>query len=431
MINQLSIPLSAEQEMLLNNLRSLVKRQIRPTSLTPIEVVADLLLKYTPMMRDIGLSAELLDYLNQVQYRLPENTPLYARLLVEIAITTNITGLPDDADALFHQALDLYATFGTNDIWAAYANTHTTYGRFLVGRGQLKEGIAHYRQAIQMLNHSDFLLEMATAESELGLALTGRGYFKEAVSYFEHALTALKQQSLSPQLIRTQADYATALIQLGQLDRAETILQEALEACEILKLWALRGQVRHVLAYVYQSRAESSQDNAQKQRYLNQAETLLNQAITDLLPLSQSTELAVVYHDLSRLEARQRKFTEAEDHVRLSSELFARVGNRRNLAVAQITLGQMLMLKNGDAFAAAERIRQALKIAGDLGDKHTQQQAAESLIRIHRMQAKRIATEPEHRADILSQIAYSRARFDALNLTESSAILQALQDELA
>lgn len=414
------VPLSAEQQANINNLRAIIKRQLRPTSTVDVELVADVLIEHATLMRDAGLASELLGYLEQVQYRLAENTPRYARLLVEIAVTMNATGARQEADVLFHQTLDLYATLDGNVVWEAYAKAHVQYGRFLLERGQLQEAVAHYQQAIHMLNHADTQVAMAEAQNELGLALTGRGQFNEALPYFEQALAALNQHGITYQQARTQADFAAALIQLGQLDRAETLLQSSLETCEMLGAWALRGQVRHLVAYVDQARAEATKDANGKQRFLERAENTLNQAIADLLPLHNSTELAVVYHDLSRLEARQRKFNEAEAHVRMCSEMFARLGNRRNFAVAQITFGQMLMLKSGDASAAIDRIRQALKIAGELGDKHTQHQAAESLVRIHRIQAKRATEQGQPpRYEVLDQLSHTRSRFESLRLDDS------------
>ena len=432
MTDTIAIQLTREQQAALNNLRAVIKRQLRPTSSLDPSLVADILLKNSAMMREAGLAQEQYDYLAQIRDRVNEGSTIYARLTSHMATMMDaIDELRSTAEETHQSALAQFTKLAEKDKGKqSHAEAQIAYGRHLLDTSQLTLAAAHYQNAIDLLDKQG--LPAAVAEGELGKAYVGRGHFKEATPHFENALKNMPEtDDVADERAKVQADFASALIQLGNLDQAEEMLKTALSTCERLGLWTLRGQVRRELAYVDQVRAEKAQDGAVIKSHLNQAENLLQRTITDLLPLSDTLGLAVAYHDLGRLEARQKNFTDAQYHVKLSSEMFQRIGNRRNYAVSEVTLGQLMVLKNGDVATANQHIHKALELATQIEDTHTQNQAAESLARIHKIQSKRAVSEkPAVRHQVIDQISFSRAKLSEIGLTKYADTLNPLIAQL-
>lgn len=403
--------IDADQEASLNNMRAIIKRQLRPLSSVDPDAILALVFELGPRMREAGLSQELLDYLEQLLYRVTEATSQHARLLVEVAITLDVMGGRQlEAETVYKQALDIYEQVAPGH----HAQARLAYGRHLMRTGQVESAMRQYQMALDMVGRGDDPLLAATVGADLGRAYLAWGRFEEALPHFEHALEVLHQQEAIEERTEVQADFAMALIHLNQLDRAQSMLDRALNTCESLKMWGLKGKILRQVAYIDQSRAGSTEDQTERRRLLAEAEYRLNEAVTTLLSVRNTSELAITYHDLGRLQARQRKFEEAESHVRMASDMFSRLGHRRNFAVTQITLGQILLLKEGDATDATERIRQALAMATQLDDRFTQKQAAESLVRIHRLQVRNARSATKQA--IQEQIAHSRRRLEALGL---------------
>ncbi len=418
---------TTEQQATLNNIRAIVRRQLRPVSTVDPLKVADLILRHASMMREAGLAQELLEYLESLYYRLDEHTPHYAKVVIEMAATLDeVGGMRHEAEGLFRQALEFYAA-NRDELRVDFIHALLAYGQHLLARGQMEAAIISYEQALSLLDGDGPVDLEATAVYEMGRAYLSRGEFAAAIPQFERVLVALSSGAVETRT-RVSVDLAGALIHQNDLERAATLLDDAFQTCETMGLWALRAQVSRQMAYADQVRAQSAPNKVEKKRLLAEAERRLNDAVEDLLPLRSTAELAVVYHDLGRLEGRLSKFDAAEEHVRLSSEMFSRLGRRRNFAVSQITLGQLVLLRNGDATAATERIRQALTMAGELQDAYTLKQAAESLIRIHTIQLKR--TEADDIDIIRKEIAYTRARFKALLLEDYIPQLDTMLTEL-
>lgn len=422
-------PLTAKQQAVLNNLRTIVKRQSRPTSLIDPSTVTELLIQYGDLMRATGLAEELLTYLEHIQDRTPADTVLYPRLLVEIAQTLDaIGGMHLGVDATFQEAFTLFAMYSATEVHSYHAQAHLAYGRHLLNNSDFEAALAHFQQAMEMYGAMENVADIAAVEAELGRVYLAQGDFSAAVLHFERALEGFAAEGESAVFAYTsaQTELAMAYIQRGEIGQASQLLGDALTVCDALELRVLRAQVLREMAYVDQTRAETVTDEKMRRRYLDEAEQRLQQAVDDLLSHHDSLELAIAYHDLGRVEARLRKFDEAEAHVRLSIENFSRLGNRRNFAVAQITLGQLLLVRHNDLTGATERIRQSLAIAGELGDRFTQQQAAESLVRIHQLQVKRSKPGTVERRQAIDEIAYTLERLKRLALTPSLETLETL-----
>ncbi len=412
--------LTREQQATLNNMRAVLGRQLRPTSKTDPTLLAELILQNAVLMRENGLATELLDYLQRVLDKLDVENPLYTRLGVEIAVTLDaIEGRQQEAEERFQTAL---AWYGAHPTPLADGQAHLAYGRFLINRSRLQAAMLQFQQALELFK--DHPTEAAIAQSEMGRVLVGQGKFGEAIPHFEKAYAVLRGDN---QKLRLTNDFAAALIELGEVDRAEKLLLEGIDSATQQGLWLLRANLRRQIAYIYHLRADKSSDAASAQPYLDEAERLLNQTVAEMLPLQNSLDLAVVYHDLGRIEAQQRNFGAAEAHLRLSIELSQRLGNLRNQAVAEITMGTLSVLMNGDIAAGNTRLHRALQLTEKVGDQFTQRQAVATLIHLHRLQAARAKTQPpEIRIQVIDQLSFSGARLAEIALTEAAEATRTL-----
>lgn len=415
--------LSVEQQAALNNFRAVIKRQLRPMSDIDPHLVADYVLQYAPLMRAAALARELLDYLLTARDLLLETDAHFRKLTLEIASTMDsLSDLQDEAEALYRQALTLYAQYAPSS--AECALVYAAYGDYLFKHNQEPAGVAAYGKALELA--ANYPETTATIAAGLGRAYVEKGLFEKALPHFERAVGVLRQMDTPQTLAEVYADFALTLIQLGRLGQAEELLDKAFATGQALGLLALQAKVLRQQAYLNQTRADATKQENDKGAYQQQAADALHAAIAILITLPETNDLAVAYHDLGRLQAQQKQVDDAESHVRMSCELFARIGNRRNFAVSQITLAQILMLKSGNALGALERVRQALKIAAEIGDGFTQRQAAESLVRIHRIQAKRVPDD----ADMHHQLMHSRQLLEALRLGDFVNQLDAVRQAL-
>ena len=94
---------------------------------------------------------------------------------------------------------------------------HSNLGNALVGRGQVDEAIAHYRQALE-IKPDDVM-----THTNLGVALAGRGQLDEAIAHHRTALT------IKPDLAEAHNNLAIALAARGQIDEAIVHYRRALE----------------------------------------------------------------------------------------------------------------------------------------------------------------------------------------------------------
>ncbi len=423
-----STVMTREQQAALNSLRGVLGRQLRLSSKIDPALLAELILQNAVLMRENGLATELLDYLQRVIDKLDTENPLYTRLNVEIAVTLDaIEGRQQAAAERFQAALTWYEAHPTP---LADGQAHLAYGRFLINRSRLQSAMLAYQRAHELLKN--YPIEAAIAQSEMGRALAGQGKFGEAMPHFEKVYAVLRGDEQKALRVRLTHDMAAALIEVGEVDRAEKLLLEGIDIAAQQGLWLLRANLRRQIAYIYHLRAEKSSDEASAQPYLDEAEHLLNQSLAEMLPLQNSLDLAVVYHDLGRIEAQQRNYDAAEAHLRLSHELSQRLGNLRNQAVAEFTLGTLVVLKTGDIAAGNAWLHGALQSAEKVGDQFTQRQVVATLIRLHQLQAARAKTQPtEIRIQIIDQLSFSRARLAEIALTEAAEATRMLTEMMA
>lgn len=433
-----TLQLSAEQLANLNNLRAVLKRQMRPLSGADSIQLAELLLHYAPLMRQSGLAKELLDYLDDLLLQLDEGTVHYHRIQVETAVTMDaLGGYEYEAAALYTGAISAYQNL--DDMHNAEldrAKAQLAYATHLRMRGDYSAAYEALNDAAVSFAAHNNTFHAARAYQELGLLNAAQGDLEQAIQNYELALETLTDphREAYMQRLKINIDLATVMLQHGRANRVEGLLRTAIEKAEEYGQWLAKARALRQYAYLEQLRARTTNKHEEKTTHFDNAASYLHDTIATLQALHNSYELAVTYHDLGRLEAQRRDYDNADAHVRKSVEMFSRINDRRGFAVAQITLGQLLLAKDKDMNGAIERIRQALKIANQHNDAFTQQQAARSLVRIHEMQVKRAEklNDASKTDNIRQHIQYSLSSIrDIEALADHVEALQALQNRLS
>ncbi len=428
-----SLTLTAEQISTLNNIRTILKRQLLPFSLVDERLVADLLLKQADLMRDAGLAAELMGYLEIGVARADENAPYSRRLRLQLAITMQHLGdYEDTIREIYGELLDFYTTQPAAERTDDYAYAMLAFGQYFASNSQHQEALPYYQSAFEQFQREGLNEGMAKAWHLAGVSYQALGQLEQAQNAYTTALSAMDTKHNAIQRATIMADYAAVLLQSGKIGPVEELLDETYAFCEQHGLWTLRAKVMRQQAYVDQLRAREATDPSIKQQWLQQATMRLHHAIANLLTIHNTQELAITYHDLGRLEAQMNNLVAAESHVRKSSELFTRIGNRRNFAVSQITLGQILLIKNHAPDEALQHIREALYIANTVKDAHTREQAARALLKIHQMQVQRAKGKSANlQASVLEDIRYTQERLSRLGMSEFADSAAQLTTQLA
>lgn len=421
MTNQPTLTLTAEQIATLNNVRTILKRQLIPFSIVDDNLVADLLLQQAALMRDAGLAEELRGYLDTAIARVDEDAPFYRRLQRELALTMLHLGDYDESvREIYGELLDFYSTQPEDQRTDDYASAMLSFGEYFAARSRYGDALTYFQAAFKQFQREGLTAGSAQALHQIGLAYQATGQFDLADKAYRAALNVA---TTHPRLARIRAevlaDYANMMLQQGQVSQVEAALDEAFEICTTMGIWALRAKVIRQLAYVDQLRAREAADNDIRQQWFQQAKLRLQDAVAHLLTIHNTAELAITYHDLGRLEAQIGDHHGAESHVRMSCDLFARIGNRRHFAVSQMTLGQIILIKDHDPDEALQHIRQALYISNDISDEHTRMQAAKALLKIHQMQVSRAKDKSDGvKAAVVEDIAYTQERLTGFGLTE-------------
>lgn len=432
MTDQATLTLTAEQIATLNNVRTIFKRQLLPLSLVDERLIAELLVQQADLMRDAGLASELMGYLETAINRADEAAPYYRRLRLQLAITMlHLGDYEDSIREIFGDLLDFYTTQPDEQRTDDYAYAMLAFGEYFASHSQHKEALPYFQKAFDQFEREELIEGMGKAWHQIGLSYQAMGQLEHAENAYSTAIRGLNKPRFVAQRATVMVDYAAALLQDGRLGSVEELLEQAYDICQQYGLWTLRAKVMRQQAYVDQLRAREASDHNIKQQWLHQATTRLQHAIANLLTIHNTLELAITYHDLGRLEAQMQQHDAAESHVRKSSELFTRIGNRRNFAVSQITLGQILLIKNHDADEALQHIRQALYIAHEVNDSHTREQAARALLKIHQMQVQRArGKSPATQSAVIEDITYTQERLSRLGLTELAASAEQLGAQL-
>ena len=173
-------------------------------------------------------------------------TPGNPRPLEAVGECLSNRGQLREAIPYFQQALDLRPH---------YPEAHNNFGKCLLDCGEWQAAAGHFEQAIALRP------EFAVAHSNLGMCLAQRGEWRAAFGQFEQALT------LRPEYATAHYNFAKTLAESGQADAAITHYEKALEVeaananahINLGKVLAARGGREAAMAH-YRAAAEVQPD---------------------------------------------------------------------------------------------------------------------------------------------------------------------------
>lgn len=414
-----------------NNLRRILRRQLRSGGNPKPVVLAGALVTAAPTFCALGLADEFLLYTQPVRKGLPEGETL-ARL--QIAMGEALALVPDRTN----EAGWLFQTTPTlaNLSHEVLAEANRAYARHLVRVGEAEAAAALLADALRKLllaKSKDVALAAGLAHDWAG-ALIAAGQREAAVKRFEGALAGYAEAERPDLSAEAQVDFAELLADMGELDRAEDTLRRALATVEERNLVALQERVQHRLARLLADRSDTARrsgDAPHVQAEAADAERLLLEALERALPAASSDELAGLYHDLARVQARLSQLDDAAANAGRGRLLFARAGQTAECAAACVTLGRVWMAQ-GDSVAAQAALHDALDLAGLVGDEAVQRHAAGVLVRVHQIRARHAPQgDQNYRKNALDQASFSRAALARLGLDEHIVALDAVITHLS
>ncbi len=412
--------LSRDEMAWLNNVRSVVRRQLGPESTLDRGLVARVLAAAAPTFRMAGLADEFLGYTEALRELLPEGRDL-ARL--QVAVGETLATIPDKRTEAGY-TLQVARTIKPTDV-GTLVDAARAYGRLLAQNGQVSasaDTMAGVASALAAVPSPDPLL-VARLAHDAGRALVADGRLADAVPRFETALSGYAAARRADLAAEVGRDLGDTLARLQQIDRAEDVLRRALATADLLRQHTVAGELRTGLGKVLASRALSAGGSLSD---MVLAEGLIYEALADLLPAVDPTPLAKAYLDLARVQASNRKLAEAAENARRAVRLLERARIQPELAGAAIALGQIYMAQ-GNSVEAQAALHQALDVAAAQNDGKRMLQAARFLVNVHEIRARHARrADRTFRRNTLDQATFTRAVFVGLGLDEQATALDGM-----
>lgn len=423
--------LDLAMQMRVNNVRTLIQRQLRPDINLDLDMMARILTISAPAFRAAGLAEEFIGYATGFHERLPEGS-VVARLQIEMGNALSV--MPGHADDAGYQFRTLVAASELDPVTSTQANR--AYGQYLIATGQVVAAEKMLERVVnQLLDQRDPRTGTNTAHlaHDLANVLALQGHYGEALEYYELALRGFAALQAVVPAIRAQCDYSEALIHTNDPARAEDLLRRALQGAEQHHCLDLAAEVRVKLAELHTGRASSARRAhlAREERdELLAAEALLSAAITDGLTVGVAETLARRYLALGRAISRLERLDEALLHVRRGLDLFERSGQVLALAETLVMVGQLQMAR-GDSVLALDALHAALEHAHQNEQVDVMGQAAAVLVRVYQIRARHVPQAgSDFLEDTLARAQATLRRLDELRLDDQVAALDAIIAEL-
>lgn len=391
----------------LNNVRGVLRRQVRPRSALAPAQLAAALGAAAPSFGAAGLAEEFLAYADAIRAQLNSDPDLAALQIAMGNMLALLPGHQSEAGWTFQVTLTLERLDPVTRAKASLA-----YGQHLVAVGEAGEAVkllGSVLRPVLMIRPPDVALAAAVAH-DWAKALAAAGQHADSVARYEGALAGYAEIRRADLSVAAHGDLAESLVALGDLDRAEDLLRRAVASADQIGRADLAGQIRQQLASIHTARAEWPA-----------AARCLSDALIDRLPAAGSAALAALYQDFARVLARVSRLDDAAAHADRSRRLWERLDRPADQAVAWVALGQFRMA-SGDAAAAQTALHAALDLVPPDDTRDTRAMAAGLLVRLHQMRARR-ATTPAARQSALEQALISREGLSAAGLADYAAAL--------
>jgi tetratricopeptide (TPR) repeat protein len=148
-----------------------------------------------------------------------------------------------------------------------------------------------------------------------------QGNHPRSVELFKGAIAIFQRANAPGDEMRTCDLLATAEAQRGELDAAEAWYQRARQLAEqINDRFQYVGTGRN-LAILYQTRAEQAQNESQRNAYLQQAITLVQESVDGFLEMNDKINAAASYSQLGILHQRRGDLDVAEQNALKSLQI--------------------------------------------------------------------------------------------------------------
>ncbi len=330
------------------------------------------------VLNNIGLTLRATGDNSSAMLRFQESLAIYRRrdgsmageiaALVNLGLTSLVTGELDRAAALVDESLRLIETHGADDV-ILHADVLDAAGSIRAEHGDLAAAEALYRRSIVLREDQsvDTPAARVTTLNNLGAVLVRQGRYADAIGNFEESL-ALRRKiygDAHPALIAALANLAALESKIGRYQAAEQLLREALGlATEVLPpAHATLGDLQYNLATVLVERG-----------LYEDAEQGFRRALVIWRDLYGSRHLRVARgaNGLGRALARQDRIDEAETHLRDAMAIAEAFGPPGAQIVGEVHHNLALLAsRRGDRAAAERHLRDALAICYErLGERH-------------------------------------------------------------
>ncbi|MEU4447435.1 tetratricopeptide repeat protein [Actinosynnema sp. NPDC050801] len=261
----------------------------------------------------------------------------------------------DDAENLYHQALELLLEFGNRH---SAASTYHQLGMVAQEQRRFEDAGNLYHQALELLLEFGNRHSAALTYHQLGRVAQEQQRFEDAENLYHQALELLLEFGNRHSAASTYHQLGRVAQEQQRFEDAENLYHQALE----LKL---EFGDRHSAASTYHQLGTV----AQEQRRFEDADNLYRQALDLELEFGDRHGAASTYHQLGRVAQEQRRFEDADNLYRQALDLKLEFGNRHSAASTYHQLGTVA--QEQQRLEDADNLyRQALDLELEFGDRH-------------------------------------------------------------
>jgi Nif-specific regulatory protein len=245
----------------------------------------------------------------------------------------------DTAAQYFRRNLEISEAEG--DLWdlvTAYNNV----GVVEYGRANFAKAAEYFEKSVRIDEKIGALEYEALAQENLGDALEMLGRWPEALQHYQRCLSLEGFDESRAPRVSVYVPLARLMVKKGDISKALEYGQKALHAADRARDDDLAAEASYVLALVEEER----------ENYI-EAEHHLSRALTIFSTNQTMQSLARAHTAAARLALRRNDVDTAVDHVKKSTELASRLGDRYSIAMNDWIWGKILFFLGERDTAAA------------------------------------------------------------------------------